>query len=80
MSFFATYVLFVFLAGATLSFCTYFEMKHGTTETEKTLTLANLLIGVALTLCPVINILAFLFGAWYFISEVAPKIVVFKKS
>lgn len=79
MSLLATWLLFVFLAGITLSFCTYFEMKHGKTESEKTLTLSNLLIGIALTLCPVINILAFLFGAWYFIEEVAPKIVVFKK-
>lgn len=77
---FATYLLFVFLAGSVLSFCTYFEMTHATLENEKTLTLQNLLIGIAVTLCPVINILAFFFGAWYFIEEVAPKIVVFRKS
>lgn len=80
MSFLATYIMFVLLAGITLGFCSYFEMKHATLENEKTLTLSDLLIGIAVTLCPVINILAFLFGGWYFLSEVAPKIVVFKKS
>jgi hypothetical protein len=80
MSFFLLYLACVLLTGGMLGFCTYYEMKHATLESEKTLTLSNLLIGLTVTLCPVINILAFLFGAWYFIEQVAPNIVVFRKS
>lgn len=80
MSFFAIWVLFSILTGAVLSFCTWWEMSHPTFEEHKVLKLDSLLLGIFFTLCPIIQILAFLFGAWFFIENIAPDIVVFKKS
>lgn len=79
MSFFATWLLFCFLTSSLMSFCVWWEMKNGTTVAEKTLTLQTFLSGLFFCICPLINILSFVFTAWFFIEHVAPNIVLIRK-
>lgn len=80
MSYFATWILFSILTGALLSFCTWWEMTHPTFDEHKELKLSSLLVGIFVTFCPIIQIPAFLFAGWFFLENVAPNVVVFRKS
>lgn len=62
------------VAGVLMCFGTWWDMKKDPTET---ITVANILLGVFFTVCPVVNTIVAAVMTGWFIFDVCPKIVVF---
>ncbi len=74
MTWFAFYILCVCLAFPLMIFGTWWDMKKDPSET---ITVGNILLGLFLGVCPVVNTLVCVFLLGWIIFDVCPKIVVF---
>lgn len=68
------------VAGVGMLFMTWWGIRHPTTRDDGILKLSDILLGVFLAVCPLINIFAALALVAYFLTEIAPNIVVIGKS
>lgn len=73
MSFLTFYLLSVFFTGLVMIGITWYEYRHK----PEPITLGNILTGAILALVPLFNVVVLIFFSYYFIDQIAPKIVVF---
>lgn len=64
------------IAGVGMIAMSWWDIRHPTTRDDGILKLSDILLGVFLAVCPLINIFAALALVAYFLTEIAPKVVV----
>lgn len=74
MSWFLFYILCGIAAAAEMGFILWWEMKK---DPDETLSLSELLVGVFLAICPILNTIIAGLSLVYLFAEVFPKIVLF---
>ena len=68
------YIVSAIAALIMLAIGSWWDMKK---DPQETITLGNLFMGMFLTFCPIVNTICAVFIFIWFLSEVAPKIVLF---
>ena len=64
------------VAGIGMSVVTWWDIRHPTLRDDGILKLSDIILGVFLAVCPFINIFVGIGITIYFLTQVAPKIVV----
>ena len=68
------------VAGLGMLLMTWWDVKNPETPSDKIVTLGDILTGVCLAVCPLLNILVAIGTLVYFGTKIAPNIVVIGKS